>query len=496
MQGQTAVQAQIGRAPDQAELDKWYADKGLVPDKDGIFTSMPYDKPPVERTTILEQVEANAQRHDVPNLPPREYTPKTMVYVGGGPSLKHFLDDVRRKCEDDNYDVVASNNTCAYLLSKGIKPNYHLILDPTERKKKDLEYDEDVELYLGLQCHPALFEYAKAKGRKVHKFLAASVKDESGKSDRDFAQKACTRDDPYLAGIGGGSMCGTRMIYFASIRGYRKLEYYGFDGSIEYNKKENVIRCYAYNKPRGENILETTASNGRVFYTTMSLARQGEELVQLLDILPGMQVEIFGDSLLKNQLEIYKAVRHQSAYRITPEYLEIQKGALLGSPTQYGVTGGQNASRVFMAGAQIHRKFGACTILDYGCGQGTLKRALQANFPIIPGLDYLEYDPCIVGKDAEPEPCDIVYCGDVMEHVEPECIEAVVKHIHSLSGRMSIYMISLRTSSKTLPDGRNAHITVRAQDWWLSWLKKYNIIVEEFVDQQRRELVAICKPLR
>lgn len=493
-QAQTRVQAQIGRPPDPVELEKWYEEHNLVPDKDGIFTSMPYEKGPVDRSVILEQVSQNALRHEVPNLTPREYTPKVMVYVGGGPSLKKHLSEIRKKCEDPNYDVVTSNTTAKYLLEKGIKPDYHLILDPTERKKKDIEYDENVELYLGLQCHPSLFDYAREKGRKVYKFLAASVKGEDGKSDKDMALAACTQNDPMLLGIGGGSMCGTRMIYFAPMRGYRKLEYYGFDGSIEY--ENNVIRCYAYNKPRGENILwHTEDFSGRTFATTMTLARQAEELVQLMDCMPGLRVEIFGDGLLADRLNSYRQLRKPADYRITPEYREMQRGMHANDKVRYGIAGEQNACRVFMAGAQIHRRFGSCRVLDYGCGPGTLLRAVDRAFPSIPGLTYHEYDPCIPGKDSEPEPADVVYCGDVMEHVETECIEPVIQHIHSLTKHIAIFIISLRPAGKTLPDGRNAHINVRAQDWWLSWLRKYFIVIEDSVDPIRRELTTVVKKL-
>lgn len=494
----TQIQAQVGRAPDPEELDKWYAEHGLEPDKDGVFTSMPYGKPPVDRSVILQQVEINAKRRDVPNLPPREYTPKIMVYVAGGPSLRDYLDDIKAKCESEHYDVVTSNMTAKFLLAKGITPNYHLILDPTEKKKKDIDYEEDIELYLGLQCHPALFELAKERGKRVHKFLAASVKGDDGKSDKDFAQQACHADDPQMMGIGGGSMCGTRMIYFAGLRGYRKLEYYGFDGSVEY--KNNVIKCYAYTKPRGENIIETQAvingePVGKKFYSTMSLARQGEELIKLMDVLPGMNIEIFGDGLLAETLRLYQQTRPRADYRISPKYLEMQKEMHARIDRVYGVAGSNNSARVFMAGAQMLRRKGVCDVLDYGCGPGLLVNSIRGAFPDIPGLNYYEYDPCIPGKDAEPKPADVVFCGDVMEHVESECVEAVVRHIRDLTKSVAIFIISLRPASKTLPDGRNAHITVKPQDWWLSWIKKYFIVVEEHVDPHRKEVVAVCTKL-
>ncbi len=129
---------------------------------------------------------------------------------------------------------------------------------------------------LGLQCHPALFERGKEKGAKIQKFLAASITNHDGRTDRDAAKDACYPQDPVMMGIGGGSMCGTRMIYFAAARGYRRIEFYGVDGSIELKKAADgaqAVSCYAYFKPRGENIIEITDSNDRTFYSTITLAR-------------------------------------------------------------------------------------------------------------------------------------------------------------------------------------------------------------------------------
>lgn len=485
---QKALNVQVARPPKKDELEDWYQKQGLQADKDGIFTSMPYQDAPVHRDIILEQVEFNSLHRDVPNLPTREYTSKTMVYVGGGPTIEHFLEDIKKKCESDKYDVFTSNKTCSYLLEKGVKPNYHLILDPTEKKVKDLEYDADVELVLGLQCHPALFDKAKELGRKVHKFLAASITNEDGRNDRDAAKNAAYPEDPVILGIGGGSMCGTRMLYFAAARGYRRIEMYGVDGSIEMNGPK--VNCYAYFKPRGENIIESTASNGRTFYTTISLCRQAEEMVQMLDILPGLDVEIYGDTLMANQLAIYKELRKPAPYRISPEYLAMQREMHARYEGKYGNSGNQHAARVFMAAAQLDKRFGSCKVLDYGCGSGVLKRSLDRSFPEIPGVTYLEYDPCVPGKDGEPERADLVFCGDVLEHVEVECVPTVIQHISDLTEHLAILVISLEPAKKTLEDGRNAHICIQKPNWWLSHIRKHFIVHEESADA--KHLLVVC----
>jgi len=486
---QTGINVQIARPIAKDEISEWHKKQGLTVDENGEFTAMPYGEGPVTRDSILEQVALNSLRRDVPNLRTREYTPKIMVYVGGGPTIKTLLDEIKHKCESPLYDVFASNKTVSYLLSQGIKPDFHLIVDPTEKKVKDLEYDDDtIPLVLGLQCHPALFEFAKKRGRKVEKFLAASITNDDGRTDRDAAKPACWDGDNQMMGIGGGSMCGTRMLYFASARGYRRIEFYGVDGSIEM-KDNKIVNCYAYPKPRGENIIESTASNGKVFFTTITLARQAEELVQMMDILPGMDVEIYGESLMSNHLSIYKQLRKGLDIRITPEYKAMQS-QMHDDRGNYGTSAVQHAARVFMAAAQLHRKFGECSILDYGCGKGTLGESMWKAFPQFKGLSLREYDPGIKGKDDEPVPATLLFCGDVLEHIEPECVDAVLQHISDLTDQLAILVISLRPAQKTLPDGRNAHICLQKENWWLSKLRRHFVISESHANEE--ELMAIC----
>src|SRR5690606_11016906 len=91
----------------------------------------------------------------------------------------------------------------------------------------------------------------------------------------------------------------------------------------------------------------------------------------------------------------------------------------------------------------------------------------------VPELDVREYDPGIPGKDSRPEPADLVVCTDVLEHVEPECIDDVLSDIVGLSNRAVLLAIACRGSQKLLADGRSAHILVRSPDWWQEKLSGY-----------------------
>jgi len=141
----------------------------------------------------------------------------------------------------------------------------------------------------------------------------------------------------------------------------------------------------------------------------------------------------------------------------TQEYAELQRQFHKQRP-DYGVSGSRYTDMV----ADISNKLGTRDILDYGCGKATLSRSLP--FPI------QNYDPFIPEYSTQPSPADLVVCTDVMEHVEEEHIEHVLKHINSLTKKLAFFQIATRPASKTLPDGRNAHISLFNNNKWMSYL--------------------------
>lgn len=111
----------------------------------------------------------------------------------------------------------------------------------------------------------------------------------------------------------------------------------------------------------------------------------------------------------------------------------------------------------------------APTFLDYGCGRATFKWAM---LEALPSATVFEYDPGIPGKDAQPAPADIVIATDVMEHVEEQFVDATLQKLAALSQRLCFMNIACELSKSLLPDGQNAHITVRPPDWWIDKIKR------------------------
>ena len=112
---------------------------------------------------------------------------------------------------------------------------------------------------------------------------------------------------------------------------------------------------------------------------------------------------------------------------------------------------------------------GAKSVLDYGCGRGTLRAALGTGGKKIRGMGWPypchEYDPAI-RKKSQPRSADLVACTDVMEHVETPLVQNVLRHVRKLGRFGAFFLISTRLANQLLPDGRNAHLTVQTAEWW------------------------------
>jgi hypothetical protein len=126
---------------------------------------------------------------------------------------------------------------------------------------------------------------------------------------------------------------------------------------------------------------------------------------------------------------------------------------------------------------ELIEKTGATTILDYGSGKGI---AYELSPIDIPGhgraqnlLDYWDvdsvhcFDPCYPPYAKPPQgQFSGVVCTDVLEHCPEEDLGWIVRELFMFADRFVFASIACYPALTHLPNGENAHLTIREPQWW------------------------------
>lgn len=148
---------------------------------------------------------------------------------------------------------------------------------------------------------------------------------------------------------------------------------------------------------------------------------------------------------------------------ITPEYAALNRQLHDKDPLFGATTGTGSADTETAPILDVIRHYAPRRLLDYGSGKGVLTRWIRERCP---GLPVVEYDPAFETKNILPEQADLIIAWDVMEHIEPECLDNVLEAMHSLRPKAVMAWIACKPARRVLPDGRNAHLIVQPPAWW------------------------------
>jgi hypothetical protein len=186
-------------------------------------------------------------------------------------------------------------------------------------------------------------------------------------------------------------------------------------------------------------------------------------------MMPDVTPTFHGEGLIQSMMREYQrttipkgtAIIAIEQPRLISEEYRALNAQLHADNLAYGVGGAKHAPTVIKLTEELKTQ----SVLDYGAGKGYLARELP--FPI------WEYDPAIPGKDAAPRPADLVICTDVLEHIEPDHLLAVLDDLRRCTRRVGYFVIHMGPSGKTLADGRNAHLIQKPAHWWKTKLEKF-----------------------
>ena len=123
-------------------------------------------------------------------------------------------------------------------------------------------------------------------------------------------------------------------------------------------------------------------------------------------------------------------------------------------------------------------EYDARTLLDYGSGKGRQYLALEGALPrtgqVISSVpDFWGvppptcYDPGYPPLSALPAGhFDGVICTDVLEHCPEDDLGWIIEELFGYARQFLFVSIACQPAVKRLPNGENAHCTVRPPSWW------------------------------
>ena len=143
----------------------------------------------------------------------------------------------------------------------------------------------------------------------------------------------------------------------------------------------------------------------------------------------------------------------------------IKQYKLLHKKKKYGSSSVQFINLIGIIIDELKPKY----ILDFGCGQSDLHKIIYESF----GIFCDRYDPAIEGIDIiKRKNYDFIICTDVLEHIPESDIKDVLSFLKKLSNKV-FFNIATREAVEILPNGQNAHCTVKKPVWWFYHIRKH-----------------------
>lgn len=482
---------------------------------------------PVPKEIVLQNIRDSAD-FPFPLMTKKPACEGSLIFVAGGPTLLDHIDEIRDRSKNGEY-ILTSNNTYDFLVSHGIIPNGCLIFDPKKRVAGYVTNPQmNTTFFLGVTVVRAVFE--RFAGFNVQKVLI--VYGMEGEEDLNLQQALYPLAQPkdYLV---GGTMTPLRAMPFACMMGYKSIDYYGMDSCFSTKQPMLIMegdpgyyeallkagRCYedtdtgkksviaepdeggyfyAYKKDRPQDDIHIAEVGQRRFVTSPAFSHQAKQFIYWMNRLEGkIEIAIHGDSMTAALVLAERMKKEHLANTIgnrrwTDEYAALQQDFYSEAEHKYGSHGDRHFELVARALVGMYgQRRKEITWLDYGCGRGALGKEVSKALSFVKVTNYDPFHPNWIGKP-DPEPHDFVTCMDVMEHVEEQCIDNTLKFIAERTLYGAMFLIGTTESLKTLPDGRNAHITIKTSQWWKEKLSNYFQVTEQASNGYWTTIVAVA----
>ena len=142
--------------------------------------------------------------------------------------------------------------------------------------------------------------------------------------------------------------------------------------------------------------------------------------------------------------------------------------------------------------SQIIERMGITHLLDYGCGANV---NLSKHIKIKNKISYQAYDPGVPRFSKPAFPAQLVCCIDVLEHIEPDCLDDVLDDLCRVTEAVGFFTVYTGPAQKVLSDGRNAHLIQQPAEWWLPKLwSRFDLQSFQVTGENSFYVVCFAKP--
>lgn len=132
-------------------------------------------------------------------------------------------------------------------------------------------------------------------------------------------------------------------------------------------------------------------------------------------------------------------------------------------------------------------KYGAKSLLDYGCGKA-IHHVEKKLYDEIGMYDVELYDPAVDKYSTlTGRILDCVVCVDVLEHIPEDNLDHTLGLILSKAKMFVFFAISCNPSRDILKDGSNAHVTLREPGWWVEKLSNHEVPIYAVMSHGKRK---------
>jgi len=387
------------------------------------------------------------------------FTEKAII-VGGGPSLKDSIDIIRR-FEDDAV-IIAVNGASQYLSAHDLVVDFQFIMDARPQNVDLIDLDAENYIFAS-QCAPIMFDIVPhARTEMVH-LHTPGIEDQFPPHKRDAGGYTL---------IGGMASVGNSALCLAHAMGYRELHVFGFDSSVDGDKRH----AYPQSMNANEQLVQKRF-NDRMYWMSYAMAVQYDGFFLIEEELKklGTSVIVYGDGILPARWRM----KHS-----TVEPSEVEKYTMMwDNPDYRRVSPG--AQKVHAIACWLPHK---ASVLDIGCGTGraSVYLAERGYNPTL--MDFADNCrdpealsfPFILHDISQPFNVSWRYgiCCDVMEHIPPEQVETVLNNIATACADV-FFRIEFEPDyfgPATL--GRPLHLSVHDEVWWSEELSKFWPVVD------------------